>query len=189
MSVDADLMALLPDTVAAQVHAVIPDLVTCHAIAGSVDAAELKRIGSSAPAVLVALLGLKQDAKLTFPQIGYSAEMAAFVVTRRESGQEARHSGTIIAQTVMRLIPENSWELADCGPAVSVSASPLVNKETRAIGIHLMMVSWTQPVVLETITSADPVDLSVYASQAPLIGVDNTEAYELIAGPAPEIDP
>jgi hypothetical protein len=183
MSVPADLLATLPGTVAGAVHAVLPELRTCKGIDGPFDADELKRAGHAAPAVLIGILGARQEGAPSWPQIGYRIEMAAYIVTRAGMAGPASAAALAIGQALMALVPETDWGLEPLGPATDVGLTTLVTRETRAAQVHLASVTWLQKLVLVTIEQAPPVPLSVYASQAPDIGPDHIEDYELISGP------
>jgi hypothetical protein len=61
MTVRADLLSVLPDRVADTVRLALPDLQDCRGVAGRYNLEELKRDTILAPAVLISLLGARQD--------------------------------------------------------------------------------------------------------------------------------
>ncbi|MGS4945203.1 hypothetical protein ACVDG3_06965 [Meridianimarinicoccus sp. RP-17] len=179
-----DFLSRLPEIVAEHVHGLLPELVTCEAIEGDFDAAELKRISLRAPAVLVAALGLNQELEISWPQGEVGVSMAAFVVTRDHRDLRARASAWAITQALATMVPEATWGLPECGPAARMRQRVLITRETRAAAVHLSAVTWTQPAVLNPFANADPIDPAVYVSRAPEIGEANRDAYTRVGGAA-----
>jgi len=178
MSVPADLLATLPDTVAAAIAAQLTGLRTCEAIAGDFDAAELKRTGTAAPAVLVALLGARQEVDVGgYPLREYRLSMAAFVVTRSRADLSARAAGQTIAQHLLAVLPDSTWDVAACGPAQGAAMRTMVTRETRTAGVHLIAVTWDQPAILRDAPVAPDIDPALYYSRAPEIGAAHQDDY------------
>jgi len=184
MTIAPDFLSRLPEIVAEHVHDRLPELVTCEAIEGDFDAAELKRISLRAPAVLVAALGLNQELEISWEQIEVGVNMAAFVVTRDHRELRARSSAWAITQVLATTVPEATWGLPECGPAARMRQRVLITRETRAAAVHLSVVTWTQPAVLNPVSNAAPIDPAVYISRAPEIGPLNRDAYKRAGGSA-----
>lgn len=184
MSIAPDFLSRLPEVVAEHIHDRLPELVTCEAIEGDFDAAELKRTSHRAPAVLVAALGMNQELEPSWQQREVGVSMAAFVVTRDHRDLRARASAWAITQVLATMVPEENWGLPECGPAARMRQRVMITRETRAAAVHLSALTWTQPAVLAPFASPDPIDPAVYFSRAPLIGIPNRDFYEQIGGEA-----
>lgn len=184
MTIAPDFLSRLPEVIAAQIHVRLPELVTCEAIEGDFDAAELKRTSHRAPAVLVAALGLNQELDVSWAQTEVGISMAAFVVTRDRPDLRARASAWAITQVLATMLPEATWGLPECGPAARMRQRVLITRETRAAAVHLSAISWTQPAVLTPFANADPIDPAVYISRAPDVGAANVDDYDRVGGAA-----
>lgn len=182
MTLAPDFLANLPVTIAAAIQTRLPELLTCEVIEGDFDAAELKRVSKRAPAVLVAALGLNQELDVTWQQNEVGVSIAAFVVTRPHRDLTARASAWAITQAIAILVPENSWGLDFCGPAVRMRQRTMITRETRALSVHLSAVTWTQPATLRPYENAAAINPAVYISRAPEIGLGNESKYEQIGG-------
>ncbi len=184
MSVAPDLIASLGGLVAARIAADLPGLLICRAQDGAIDAAELQRTGKGTPAVLVATLGARQGTPgPIWPLRHFHLSMAAYVVTRSAGGLTAQAAALAIVQHLLALIPEEVWGLSDLGPAEQLDWRVLVTRETRDLGVHLSVVTWSQPVVL---VSPDPqvVPITLYYSRAPEIGLAHQGDYTPAEGNA-----
>lgn len=177
MTVAPDFLSDLPGVIAANIHADLPGLRTCEAIAGEFDVNELKRAGTAAPAVLVAVLGGDQVKSPAWPQLEFHLNLAAFVVTRNRGSLTGQDAAFTIAQQLLELVPEQRWAQPDAGPADKVTWRNLVTKETRAQQVTLAVVSWRQPVTLLAEKNPQPIPIDIYYSQAPEIGAANQGAY------------
>lgn len=180
MSVAPDFLASFPGIVAAHLKQELPGLRTCEAIEGDFDVQELKRTGAAAPAVLIAMLGAGQSLDPAWPQIEFGLQMAAFIVTKKALLLSAASAGVSIAQHVLSILPEQQFGRPEAGPALAIGARNMVTKETRAAGVYLMAVTWTQPVVLLDLATPQQVPLQVYLGHAPEIGLAHVDDYTLI---------
>lgn len=177
------LLSALPEAVIAQIRAVLPELREARAIEGRFDAEELKRVSARAPAVLVARIGLTQIPRNPdFQLLGYQMRLAAFVLTRSDLGQTAQAVQAQIVDTLLRLIPDRAWGLADAGPAAAVTEAPIVTRETRERQVLLTAVTWDQPVMLQPVAAGDVVNLQIWTGQAPQIGTGHEADYTLAGG-------
>lgn len=174
MSTRPDLLSDLPTLVAATIHGVLPDLRDCRAIDVPFDTAELKRVKAQAPAVLVTRLGCRQvpSGDPAWHTGAHFVQVAAFVVTKKTLDLPADIAATRIAQQVMALAFENHWGDPDVGPARNTSERPLNGKELRSTGLHMLVITWDQPVVLAKPTPADQVPPQVYVSDEDGLGLD-----------------
>ena len=177
MSVAPDLIATLGGIVAARIAADLPALVTCRAQDGAIDAKELRRTGNGAPAVLVATLGARQGEPGAHWQLRHHhLSMAAYVVTQSVGGLTAQAAALAIVQHLLAMIPEETWAVTDVGPAERLDWRVLVTRETRDLGVHLSVVTWSQPVVLY-VPDPQSVPVSLYYSRAPEIGLAHQGDY------------
>ena len=178
MSVAPDLIATLAGTVAARIAAALPGLRTCRAIDGPFDVAELKRTSAAAPAVLVGTLGARQGKPGEAWELRhYHLSMAAYVVTANRGDLTAQAAALAIVQHLLAEIPEFTWTVTDVGPAEQLDWRVLVTKETRDLGVHLSVVTWSQPVVLFSPDRAQAVPITLYYSCAPEIGLAHQGDY------------
>jgi len=102
--------------------------------------------------------------------------MAAYVVTRNAGDLTAQAAALAIVQHLLATIPEEVWGLSDAGAAEQLDWRVLVTKETRELGVHLSVVTWSQPVVLFA-PDEQSVPISLYYSRAPEIGLSHQGDY------------
>lgn len=163
-----DLLAALPDLVAARIHTVLPGLRTCRGMAGAFDLEELKRQSLVAPAVLVSCLAVTPRKTLAGPHRLWTAAMAAFVVTRDAPGLKRDAAAGAIVQALLGLIPDSHWAEPGLGPAEGVEARVMVGQGAREITAHLSAVSWDQPVTFAPLPEAPVVPIEIYVGGEPL---------------------
>lgn len=180
-----DLMATLPATVAGAIHAVMPDLRECRAIAGRLNVEQIRQLGIRTPAVLVSRLRARQDKTYAGPHRTYVLQMAAFILCKDEMGLPRDLAAANIAQVLLNLIPDQQWGLVDdLMPAEAVTEEPLVSIEANRQGLALSAVLWEQVAALAPFPGPDPISPELYLGQAPLIGAAHEADYQLI-GAAP----
>jgi hypothetical protein len=183
MTVRADLLSVLPDRVADTVRLALPDLQDCRGVAGRYNLEELKRDTILAPAVLISLLGARQDIDWTGPENGFLLSMAAFVVTRDRLGLRRDAAALNICQALMALIPNMAWGMDALGPARRVRADSLITVATRSSGASLWAVTWDQPAIVAfTEPAAQPLDPRLYLGLAPEIGFGHEDDYQQVGG-------
>lgn len=182
MSLRPDLLSALPELVAIEIKAQLPDLRECTGMVGGFDLDELKRAGIAAPAVRVSMLGLRPKGAEAGPQRRWSVSMAAFVVTRDAMGLPRDVSGANIVQALLGIIPDATWNTVGLGQAEGVEARVIVGRAARDITTHLSAVTWSQPMVLTDRPVEDPLPITLYVGQDPDIGPDNLADYSAING-------
>ena len=180
-----DLIAMLPTLIAQKVTGIIPGLAQCEGITGRFDVNRLKRTGIQTPAVLISLMGLRQSQGYAGPVHTYTADFAAFVVTKDAVGLKRHEAAGAIVQAVLRLTPDNNWGQSGVGHAMDVQATSLSNEELEKQGVALWGVSWTQQVQLQGYEIPGPVPVALYLGQAPLVGPGNEDEYTQIGGATP----
>lgn len=178
-----DLIARLPDLIAAQVATVLPDLRVCKGMVGGFDVAELKRQGFAAPAVLVSRLGIEHRQTLAGPHRLFAISMAAFIVTRDAMGLPRDIAAANIASALLRMIPDANWGEPGVGPAEDVEERVLVTRAARDVTASLSAVIWRQPVALEPLPGSDPLPIQLYVGQEPRVGPGFEEDYDTIGEP------
>lgn len=72
----ADLLATLPDTIAAAIRQALPRLRACHGIAGRLNVDQIRQLGIKTPAVLVSRLRCRQDKTFAGPHHTYRLQMS-----------------------------------------------------------------------------------------------------------------
>jgi len=177
-----DLLAALPDVVATQVAARIPDLAECRGIAGRFSVGELRKQSIRHPAVLIAHLGARQEQDWTGPHHGFLLDMAAFVITKDRLGLPRDAAAANIGQVLLSMIPDNSWGESALGQARAVRLQSLVTPETRDAATSLWAVTWSQPAVVQGYTTPEPLAIELYLGQAPEVGAEHEDDYTEIGG-------
>jgi len=180
----SDLLQALPDLVAAKVRTVLPALRTCEGTEGRFNLERLKSKSIPAPAVLVSIIGLRQREGAAGPGHRFALDMTAFIVTRDVPALPRDRAAAAIAQAICTLVPDKRWGRVECGEAERVEAQPLVTRATDGAAASLWAVSWVQPCTLALAPVPEPIDPAVYLGQAPLIGEDHEDDYDLIGGEA-----
>ncbi len=168
-----DLLAALPDLIAARIKQSLPDLRTCKAQAGRFDLAALEQMGLAAPAVLVAITGLRQAGSFAGAHHTFTGDFAAFIVTKDALGLPRDTAAAGICQTLLRLIPEQVWGQVGVGAAQKVAAVPLLTAaSTKAVSIWA--VTWQQDLAFGGYSLAVPQPISIY------VGMNGADAAPLL---------
>ena len=160
-----NFLAQLPDLIATQIKARLPDLRTCQGMAGRLDMDALKRIGAAAPAVLVSRLRLSPSTIYAGPLSTFTLQMAAFIVTRDVLAQRRDLAEGVISQSLVTLIPDNTWGLAEhLHGADRVTAEPLVTAESEKAGVAIAAVTWSHEVGFGPVPAGSTVIPELYVS-------------------------
>lgn len=173
-----DLLAQVPDLIAARIHDALPALRTCEGRAGRFDVSALQKLGVATPAVLVSILRLSQGPIASGPAPEFTAEIAAFVVTKDQLGLTRDVAAAGICQTLLRLVPETTWGIEAMGAAHALEALPLITSSELGTGVSLWAVTWRQPIVLVGAPLTAPQPLEIYWGKSPYIGEAHAEDYE-----------
>lgn len=144
-------LSALPGIVAAQVHAALPALQTCKAIAGRLDMEEVGAKGWKTPAVLVSRLRVEQQRPLSGPHYVFKVTMAAFVLTKDTLELQRDVAATNISQVILQLLPEAQFGRTDIGPAAAIAEEPIVTAAIRKAGVSLSAITWEQEVSLSAL--------------------------------------
>lgn len=176
------LLSELPDLIADEIKLIFPDLRQCNGMAGPFNIEELKAKGIKAPAVLVSMLGLRQDKTFSGAVQSYAMDMAAYVVTKDGLGLPRDDAAANICQGLLALIPDKDWGESNLDAAQKVAARSLVTSAVKKMTTSLWAVTWSQPVVFRGEDFAGPQPIELYVGQAPDIGSDFEADYELIGG-------
>jgi len=182
MSISPTLLSDLPQSICAKIKEGLPHLNTCKAIEGKFDLTELKRQGLASPAVLVSVLGGKQDVTYAGSAYSFALSMAAYVVTRDSMGLPRAQAAAAILQSLMGLIPGETWGDPALGAAQDVKMTCLVSSKVQSNAVSLWAVTWTQPITLFCdVPQIVPIEL--YVADAPNTGADRTaDDFSLAAG-------
>jgi len=155
------LLDTLPTTIATSIHTVLPDLRQCEAYAGPFDISLLKSSSVRAPAVLVSIIKVKQAGSMNGPHHLFDADMAAYIVTGDSRDLDRDAAAAQIGQTLLNLVPDQTWGEACCGDARDVVLRTLVGKSVKAMRLGLWAVTWMQPIALGSLTPPDPMDIDL----------------------------
>lgn len=175
-----DLIAQIPDLIAARIKVVLPALRSCEGRAGRFDVEALAKLGVAAPAVLVSTLRIAQGNIFAGMAPEFTLELGAFVVTKDAMGLPRDAAAATICQTLLSIVPETNWGVAELGAAQGIEALPLITSAKIGTGVSLWAVTWRQPVTLVTAPPSAPLPLDVYWGQAPAIGAANEADYEQV---------
>lgn len=175
-----DLLAQVPDLIAARIRGALPALRTCEGRSGRFDVAALQKLGVAAPAVLVSVLRLSQGPIASGPAPEFSVDLGAFVVTKDQMGLSRDAAAAGICQTLLRLLPETNWGISAMGAAQSIEALPLITSSEISTGASLWAVTWRQPLILVGAPLAEPQPLEIYWGQSPYIGEAHADQYEQV---------
>lgn len=177
------LLSDLPQIVADKIKVLLPDLRECNAHAGKFSLAELKRKGIPAPAVLVSVLGAKQDTTYAGQAHTFMMQMAAYVVTKDgRNGPRDIHAANI-CQSILSLVPDQTWGQPALGQARDTGLHTLVSEKTKDHAVSLWAVTWSQPVSFFD-REQKPLGVELYVGQSPATGNDHVADYSQIGGPS-----
>jgi hypothetical protein len=152
----------MPEIVAAQIRAALPELVTCKGIVGRLDLDEVQAKGFATPAVLVSRLRLDQARDLAGPHRVYRVFMAAFVLAKDTLGLPRDTAATNIAQVIIQLLPDARFGRSDIGPAERIAEEPIVTSAIRKAGVALTAITWEQDVSLAALPVAPEISPELY---------------------------
>lgn len=183
MSASPSLLLDLPQLVCDATDVILPDLRRCAPYHGEFTFDELRKMGLPAPAVLVSTLRLKQTRDLSGRFVEFHAGMVAYVITKDRIGAERNSAATAIVQALLQLIPGQCWDSPAVGEARDVIARPAITRETRDAGVTLWLVMWVQPLTFDAF-EPEIVPIELYVGQAPKIGAENVDDYDLMGGGA-----
>lgn len=178
--VPVDLLAQIPDLIAARIRQGLPALRTCEGRAGRFDVTALQKRGIAAPAVLVSTLRLSQASIASGPMPEFLVEIGAFVVTKDQLGLSRDAAAAGICQTLLRLLPETNWGIDAMGAAQAIEALPLITTSEQSAGASLWAVTWRQPITLVGASLRAPQPLEIYWGLSPEIGADHVGQYEQV---------
>jgi len=173
------LLSGLPQTICDEVSFFLPDLKECKPHAGKFSLEELKKRGLAAPALLVSVLGAKQDDTYSGGAHAFMLQMAGYVVTK--GGAVRDIAAANICQVLLSFIPGQRWGQNAIGEARNVRMHTLVSSKTKNHAVSLWAVTWDQPISFCQ-PEDQPLGAALYVSQAPMIGADHEDKYELVGG-------
>lgn len=185
LATPADLLAMLPATVAGTIHAALPGLQECRGIAGRLNVEQIRQLGIKTPAVLVSRLRARQDKTYAGPHRSFRLQMAAFILCKDGLGLPRDLAAANIAQALLNLVPDHDWAIPDhVMPAEAVTEEPLVSIEANRQGLALTAVTWEQVVALAPFPAPEAISPALYLGQAPQVGAAHEADYQQI-GAAP----
>lgn len=177
------LLADLPEIIAASIKVVMPQLAQCKGMSGRFDIEQIKRLGVSAPAVLISRLRTVQDKTYAGPHVTFGVEMAAFVICKDGLGAGRHEMAGRIAQTLLTLIPNCNWgQPDDIDGATGVQELPLTTKVTDEAGMAVIAVTWSHVISLTSLPLGEAISPEVYLGVAPNIGAAHESEYIQIGG-------
>lgn len=127
-------------------------LMQCQRHGGPITMEQLQTYGANAPAVLVAVLRLRNLRKSGRDGIAYDLDMGAYPIAT-PSGQFDQHQQAARMIDVLLgkdrgILPNARWGRTDCLPVPldSISASNLYSGTVGTSGLALWGIAWHQPV-------------------------------------------
>ena len=160
-----DLLAALPDLIAAEIKAALPKLATCKGIAGRFDLAALKRLSLAAPAVLVSVLRLTPAPGFAGGLPTFKAHLCAFVVTKEAPALSRDTAAANICAAIARRAFQAAWGQEGVGAASGATITPLITSHTDGHAVSLWSVEWTQEVQLSGYAITAPQPISLYVDE------------------------
>lgn len=173
MTVAPDLIGKLPDTICAAIKVGLPQLKMCKRIEGKFNLPELKKKGIAAPAVLVSILGAKEDEQYAGSGPTFLLSMAAYVTTKNGMAGPRDIAAAVICQNLLGLIPGQRWGEPAVGPARDVKMATLVSGKAQDNAVSLWAVTWNQPVTFFC-KDPQPVPIELYVADDPNQGGPRT---------------
>jgi len=140
-------IASMRRAIAAQLKVVVPGLRTCEPHQGRIDAAELKRVWQATPAVLIACLGANK-VQVSPGTVRATLRWVAFIVCQAPTGESRDDAALVIADVLLRMIPEERWGSDEVGRAEQLRAENLYSGTVDRMGVSLWSVTWVQSVEL-----------------------------------------
>ena len=173
------LLSDLPMSICTAVKEFLPELEACKPHAGKFSLEELRKKGLPSPAVLVSVLGAKQDTTYAGPARSFMLQMASYVVVRDGLGAPRDVRAANICQVLLSVVPGKAWGFRALGEAREVQMHTLVSSKTKDHAVSLWAVTWKQPISFFE-PEQPPLGVELYVSQAPLIGADHEADYDKI---------
>lgn len=148
------------EAIVADIKAAIPTLRTVETHRGRFDsAAEIKRYGLAAPAVLIAITA-GDPAPIASGTLRIDAGVALYVITR-DQPQLARDAGALaIVEALLRHAQDNLWRDAALAAPKNFRAANLYAGAIDKLGVALWAVTFDQAVEIEP--TLDPATLAAF---------------------------
>jgi hypothetical protein len=144
---------------------------------GPFNAEELKRVGASAPAVIVTCLGVSGFSVQGTEVVG-NAQWAAFIVTRGDARERRDAQALRLCEAVAVEAPFQVWDGSALKAPTDLNATNLYSSAIDALGLSLWAVRWSQLVQLDRNIEIDSDDLNTVHNE-----------YEITAGTANDEPP
>ncbi len=178
------LLASMPRAAADRFRQFFPDLAECAPHEARLTIEEIRNAKIKAPAIRVVMMDIRprKDAYASGPAAFYDIAMAAFVITKNLRGLPREDACLNICEGVMRALIGQQLGIEDLGEAEAIHLRNLNDSLTRARGLALAAVVWTQPVMLaEAPSDPGPLPASIYVGVDPEIGADHEDDYVLVS--------
>lgn len=175
------LLSDLPQTICDDVKALLPELKECKPHAGKFSLEELKRKGLPSPAVLISVLGAKQDTTYAGSATSFMLQMSAYVVVKDGLGAPRDVRAANICQVLLSFVPGKHWGNGAIGEARDVRMHTLVSSKTKDHAVSLWAVTWNQPISFYE-PAQTPLGCELYVAQVPEGETGNVADFEPIGG-------
>lgn len=129
----------------------LPSATTVKRIGGAFDSSELRRHVSTAPAVLIACLGMSEFRRARPGGWSMTVDMVAYVLTRDRAGAERDAMAQELVAEVLREMNRSVWDMPEAfGVPLedSIEATNLYDGELDSVAVALWTVTWRQPFYL-----------------------------------------
>lgn len=155
----------------AGVSAKLPDLRTCEAFRGPVTSAEITRLSTRMPAVLVVCLGVAAAAETGDRRVDAALRLSAFVVTGDRVGLPKEQAALAVVEGLLEYLPGfRPGAGLPAGAPEGLGAENLFSEPLDGNGVALWSVSWRQALRLGA-AARDPsaaLPTELYAAGRPL---------------------
>lgn len=125
--------------------------------AGRFDAAELLRVATQAPAVLVGVLALA-DISETCAEVSCTCQVVAIVVCKDAPGLPRDVAALALVQELAKIVPGNCWGTAGEQAPESIRADNLFSASVDKAGVAMWGVAWRQRAVVASTSGAESED-------------------------------
>ncbi len=161
----------------------LPGLGTCALYAGEFSGGEISRSSVTAPAALVACLGVTREGAVECGQADWRCRFTVYCMTRHAGGRSPRAAEALeLAESAVAAIEGNRFGLTGLFPAQVVRMDNLYAESFDRAGVALWAVTWEQVARLgaDEWAAEGTRPESLYVGIAPEVGLPHKDDYELV---------
>lgn len=173
----------LLDGIVADLKTRFPELRTCSVHDGSLDPAEVARIGTRTPAMFVSCLGIPALENPGTGQADAAMELAIYIVTASTPQLPRGVAGRNLVDALLAYLPDARWGLAGIGEVSAIAAENHFTGDVDSTGVALWSVAWRQISRLGTDIwdSSGVMPTELYVGLEPNLGTEHISDYDLVS--------